>query len=152
MFHFCTQKVHFNLQVLHENSFHSFLVFSFFSSFLSCIFHLLLYYFDRDSKARCQNVARNNCVLSQHIQCSQTAHHLPWMGLSALASSPCDLPYPVTVHCFKGKSSYITLNISASVPLFLLSQANSDRTAVKALQCKEHSARLDVCSCYCIVI
>jgi hypothetical protein len=89
-------------------------------------------------------------MLSQHIQCSHPAHHLPWLRLSVLASS-CDLPYPVTVHCLKRISSYITLNISDSVPLFLLSEAHSDRTGVKKLECKEHSAGLNVCSCYCIV-
>jgi len=102
-------------------------------------------------KAACQNTARNECVLSQHTQCSQTARHLPWLGFSVLASSPCDLPYPVIVHCLKRKSSYITLNISDSVPFFLPPEAHSDRTAVQKLECKEHSARLNVCSCYSIV-
>lgn len=78
-------------------------------------------------------------------------HHLPWLGLSVLASSPRDLPYPVIVHCLKRKSSSITLNISDSVPFFLLSEAYRDRTAVKKLECKEHSAQLNVDSCYCIV-
>ena len=95
-------------------------------------------------------MARNNCMLSQHTQCRHSAHHLPWLGLSVLASS-CDLPYPATVHCLKRKSSYITLNISDSVPFFLLSEAQSDRTTVKKIVCKEHSSRLKVCSCYCIV-
>lgn len=102
-------------------------------------------------KVACQNSARYNCVLSQHIQCRHAAHHLPWLGLSVLASSPCDLPYPVTVHCLNRKSSYITLNISDSAPLFLLSEAHSNTTGVKKLACKEHSARLNVCSCCCIV-
>jgi hypothetical protein len=79
-------------------------------------------------KAACESTARNKCVLSQHTECSQTAHHLPWLGFSLLASSPCDLPYPVIVHCLKRKISYITLNISDSVPFFLLPEAHSDST------------------------
>jgi len=43
------------------------------------------------------------------------------------------------------------LNISDSVPFFLLSEAYSDRTAVKKLEREEHSARLNVYSCYRIV-
>ena len=78
-------------------------------------------------------------------------HNLPWLGLSVLASSPRDLPYPVIVHCLKRKSSSITLNISDSVPFFRLWEGYKDRTAVKKLECKEHSARQNVYSCYCIV-
>lgn len=141
--------MHFKLQGHHKNSFHSFLVFSF-SSFLPFCFPLVLYYSNTDSKG-CMSKYGEKCVVSQYTQCSQTSHHLPWLGFSVLASSPCDLPYPVIVHCLKRKSSYITLNISDSVPFFLLTEAHSDSTAVKKLECKEHNARLNVCSCYSIV-
>jgi hypothetical protein len=55
------------------------------------------------------------------------------------------------VHCLKRKSSYITLNINDSVPFFLLPEQQSDSTAAQKLECKEHSARLNVCSCCHIV-